>query len=61
MRAETWYTAQEAVDAGLADEVMPSPKKQGQPDPDEAEPEMRRRYDLTAYGYQGRRRRPSRR
>ncbi|MFE2073718.1 head maturation protease, ClpP-related [Streptomyces misionensis] len=50
MRAETWYTADEAVEAGLADEVMQSPKK---PAPDEAEPEMRRRYDLTAYGYQG--------
>ncbi|MEV7154906.1 head maturation protease, ClpP-related [Streptomyces misionensis] len=50
MRAETWYTADEAVKAGLADEVMQTPKKSA---PDEAEPEMRRRYDLTAYGYQG--------
>lgn len=53
MRAESWYTAEEAVAAGLADEVMPSPKKRGQPEPDGDEPEMRRRYDLTAYGYQG--------
>ncbi|MFD9618494.1 head maturation protease, ClpP-related [Streptomyces virginiae] len=27
MRNETWYTAQEAVDAGLADEVAPLPKE----------------------------------
>lgn len=49
MRAETWFTAEEAVKAGLADEVVSS-KKQQQP---EAEPEMRRRYDLAAYGYTG--------
>lgn len=56
MRQETWYTAEEAVAAGLADEVMQPPKKRGAPEPDEddgSEPEMRRRYDLTAYGYQG--------
>jgi ATP-dependent protease ClpP protease subunit len=50
MKAETWYTAEEAVDAGLADEMMPARKKQSEPD--EAEPEMRR-FDLAAYGYQG--------
>jgi ATP-dependent protease ClpP protease subunit len=27
MQPETWYTAQEAVDAGLADRVMPKPRK----------------------------------
>lgn len=53
MRAESWYTAEEAVAAGLADEVMPAPKKRGAPEPDGDEPEMRKRYDLTAYGYQG--------
>lgn len=52
MRAETWFNAEEAVEAGLADEVMPS-KKQAQPEPDGDEPEMRRRFDLAAYGYTG--------
>ncbi|MEU5596825.1 head maturation protease, ClpP-related [Streptomyces sp. NPDC020298] len=52
MKAETWYTAEEAVEAGLADEMMPSRKK---PEPDGDEPEMRR-FDLAAYGYQGPRR-----
>ena len=47
MVAETWYTAEEAVAAGLADEVVPTPKR------DDGEPEMRQQFDLTAYGYQG--------
>lgn len=51
MRAETWFNAEEAVEAGLADEVMPSKKQQ--PEPDGDEPEMHRRFDLAAYGYQG--------
>lgn len=49
MQKETWFTAEEAVTAGLADEVMPSRKQK----PDEAEPEMRRSFDLAAYGYNG--------
>ena len=53
MRAESWFTAEEAVEAGLADEVMPARKQPSEPD--EAEPEMRR-FDLAAYGYQGPRR-----
>ncbi|MCM1943143.1 ATP-dependent Clp protease proteolytic subunit [Streptomyces sp. G3] len=48
MRAESWFTAEEAVEAGLADEMMPARKAQ----PDEAEPEMRT-FDLAAYGYHG--------
>lgn len=60
MRAETWYLPEDAVDAGLADEATKTPKT-GTPPPDESEPdegdepepEMRRRFDLTAYGYQG--------
>lgn len=51
MRNETWYTAEEAVKAGLADEAVPTKKQQ--PEPDGDEPEMRKRFDLTAYGYQG--------
>ncbi|MFF9002614.1 head maturation protease, ClpP-related [Streptomyces achromogenes] len=50
MKAETWYTAEEAVEAGLADEVMPARKQQVKPDGDE--PEMRT-FDLAAYGYHG--------
>lgn len=51
MRAESWYTAEEAVEAGLADEMMPARKAR----PAEAEPTMRK-FDLAAYGYQGPRR-----
>lgn len=46
MVKETWFTAEEAVEAGLADECMPIPKRDG-------EPEMRQSFDLTAYGYKG--------
>ncbi|CAL9351475.1 ATP-dependent Clp protease proteolytic subunit [Streptomyces sp. enrichment culture] len=54
MRAETWYLPEDAVDAGLADEVVPTPARPGQ-EPD-AEPDMRKQFDLTAYGYTGPRR-----
>ncbi|WP_157164445.1 head maturation protease, ClpP-related [Streptomyces typhae] len=59
MRAETWYLPEDAVEAGLAEECLPIPKKSGtapEPDEGEEEPEMRRRFDLTAYGYTGPRR-----
>jgi ATP-dependent protease ClpP protease subunit len=44
---ETWFLADEAVAAGLADEVGPS--RTVAPE----EPEMRKQFDLTAYGYTG--------
>ncbi|NUS26942.1 MAG: Clp protease ClpP [Streptomyces sp.] len=47
MRAESWYLAQEAVDAGLADEVAAPDRTEPQ------EPEMRKAWDLKAYGYTG--------
>ncbi|MCG0065028.1 Clp protease ClpP [Streptomyces tricolor] len=47
MVQETWYTAEEAVAAGLADEVVPTPKR------GDGEPEMRQQFDLAAYGYHG--------
>ncbi|MFI9154497.1 head maturation protease, ClpP-related [Streptomyces sp. NPDC053367] len=47
MVQETWYTAEEAVAAGLADEVVPTPKRGGDA------PEMNQQFDLTAYGYTG--------
>lgn len=50
MRAETWYLPEDAVEAGLADEAMPAPPRPGQ---DPAEPDMRKTFDLTAYGYTG--------
>lgn len=48
MLEETWLRAGEAVEHGLADEVV-QPKKSTPGD----EPEMRQQFDLTAYGYQG--------
>ncbi|MFF3511539.1 head maturation protease, ClpP-related [Streptomyces sp. NPDC002573] len=56
MQAETWYLPEDAVEAGLADEATTSPKAgtpAAEPEEDEPEPEMRRAFDLTAYGYQG--------
>ena len=51
MRDETWYRGEEAVKAGLADECMPIPKR-GEDEP-APEPEMRKSFDFTAYGYRG--------
>ncbi|MEC3993991.1 head maturation protease, ClpP-related [Actinacidiphila sp. DG2A-62] len=48
MKAESWYKAQDAVDAGLADEALPASAA-----PSGDEPEMRARFDLSAYGYAG--------
>jgi hypothetical protein len=58
MRAESWYLPDDAVKAGLADEAILTPKAgepvaEPEPDGDELEPEMRREFDLTAYGYTG--------
>ncbi|MGW3025860.1 head maturation protease, ClpP-related [Streptomyces sp. NPDC001221] len=56
MQAETWYLPEDAVEAGLADEATKSPKAgtpAAEPEEDEPEPEMRRAFDLTAYGYAG--------
>jgi ATP-dependent protease ClpP protease subunit len=48
MVAETWYSDQEAVDAGLADRVAPVPKKAG------ADDMASNVFDLSAYAHQGR-------
>lgn len=59
MRAESWYLPDDAVEAGLADEAILTPKsgepvaEPVEPDDDEVEPEMRREFDFAAYGYQG--------
>ncbi|MGW1497575.1 head maturation protease, ClpP-related [Streptomyces mirabilis] len=49
MKEETWYRGEEAVAAGLADEVVAATKR-GDSAP---EPEMQQQFDLTAYGYHG--------
>lgn len=56
MLAETWYTAQEAVEAGLADEVAPSRQR-----PEEGEPgdPMANSWDLSIFRYAGRQAAPS--
>lgn len=66
MAAETWYSADEAVEAGLADKALGSGKAKptGAPDDDESEDEppadaLTRRWDLTAYRYAGRDRAPA--
>jgi ClpP class serine protease len=51
MKDETWYTAEEAVKAGLADEMVSARKQQAESEPDA--PEMAARFDLAAYGYHG--------
>lgn len=50
MQAETWYSADGAVEAGLADEVGAQRGAAAEPD---AEPEMRKTFDPKAYGYTG--------
>lgn len=51
MRAETWYGASEAVDAGLADRVLAA-------DPDEVE-QAKARFDLAVFAHAGRRHAPT--
>ncbi|MFD9763191.1 head maturation protease, ClpP-related [[Kitasatospora] papulosa] len=48
MRAESWYLAEEAVAAGLADEVLPARKAA------EPEPAMANSWDLSVFRYAGR-------
>jgi ATP-dependent protease ClpP protease subunit len=58
MRAETWYSAAEAVDAKLADEMAPSRKKRGDEDDEPAE-EMAARFDLKVFHFAGRDKAPA--
>lgn len=55
MKAETWYLPEDAVENGLADEAISTPKAAEPVKPDEAEEQadMARAFDLTAYGYAG--------
>lgn len=50
MRAETWYSDQEAVDAGLADRIEA---------PEPAESGSKNRFDLSIFNYAGRSRAPA--
>jgi ATP-dependent protease ClpP protease subunit len=60
MRAETWMTADEAVELGLADEAMPMLPKKGDDPAAHAGPEkMRTLWDLSAYRYAGRENAPA--
>jgi ATP-dependent protease ClpP protease subunit len=53
MDAETWYFGSEAVDAGLADEIMPMKPRPGtEDDPDEDL--LSARWDLSVFRYAGR-------
>lgn len=53
MLAETWYTADEAVAAGLADEVLPANRNQDEPETEN------RVWDLSMFRYAGRDNAPS--
>ncbi|ORL01557.1 head maturation protease, ClpP-related [Prescottella equi] len=55
MREETWYSAQEAVDAGLADRVAAKEA----PDDGEDDTEASNRFDLSVFNYAGRRSAPA--
>lgn len=50
MHNETWYSAQEAVDAGLADQVKAAP---------EPDPAATNRFDLSIFNYAGRAKAPA--
>lgn len=61
MAAETWFTAEEALAVGLADEVMPMRAKQEAPanEPEPVEARMQRTWDLSMYQYAGREKAPA--
>jgi ATP-dependent Clp endopeptidase proteolytic subunit ClpP len=56
MDAETWFTAEEALAVGLADEVVPMRAKQSAPaeENDPVEAKMHRSWDLSMYQHAGR-------
>lgn len=61
MAAETWYSAEEAVAAGLADEVEKMPRKGSEPGPGQGEEEMpmAAQWDLSVFRYAGRDKAPA--
>lgn len=60
MAAETWFTAEEAVAVGLADEAMPMRPKKGEESEESASAmaNMHRSWDLSMYTYAGREKAP---
>jgi ATP-dependent protease ClpP protease subunit len=56
MQAETWYSAKEAVEAGLADEVTDPEREE---DPGEAVPDMAASWDLSIFRHAGREKAPA--
>lgn len=60
-RAETWYSPEEALAAGLIDEALPLPRRGEEPaEPaPPAEPEMRNSWDLSVFRYAGREQAPA--
>lgn len=54
MAAETWFTAKEAVELGLADEAMPMKPRQAEAAPESPEARMQRSWDLSMYNHAGR-------
>ena len=54
MDAETWYFGSEAVDVGLADEIMPVKPRPVDPDDDPDEDRLSARWDLSVFRYAGR-------
>ncbi|HEX2657848.1 MAG TPA: head maturation protease, ClpP-related [Polyangia bacterium] len=55
MEVETWFSAEEAVKFGLADEVAKPSRREDQPaDPTEPEPAMAAKWDLSVFRYAGR-------
>lgn len=52
MQSETWFTAEEAVEAGLADEVVDARREQ--PEEGDDDPDMSNSWDLSIFNYAGR-------
>jgi ATP-dependent Clp endopeptidase proteolytic subunit ClpP len=61
MADETWFTAEEALAVGLADEVMPMRPKKGEDaeEPASAMANMKRSWDLSMYHFAGRENAPA--
>jgi ATP-dependent protease ClpP protease subunit len=54
MKAETWYTAQEAVDAGLAHEVADLPRRPSDDSGNDTTDPPENRWDLSIFNHAGR-------
>lgn len=59
MAAESWFSAKEAVEMGLADEFVPMRTKEAAPADDSVAARMHRSWDLSMYRYAGREHAPT--